>query len=74
MAVRRASEIGKRVRVARITKLASHMIGDTDRAKRWLRSPSMFLGGQTPLATIATDGGYRLVEQSLYAIGYGSVG
>jgi putative toxin-antitoxin system antitoxin component (TIGR02293 family) len=74
MAVSRASEIGKRVRVARISELASIMIGGADKAKRWLRSPSMFLGGQTPLAMIATDDGARLVEQSLYAIGYGSVG
>jgi putative toxin-antitoxin system antitoxin component (TIGR02293 family) len=61
-------------RAARITDLASKMLGDSGRAKEWLRAPSRYLGGKTPLAMLATEVGTHLVEQSLYAIGYGSVG
>jgi putative toxin-antitoxin system antitoxin component (TIGR02293 family) len=61
-------------RAARITDLATKMLGDSTRAKKWLRTPSRYLGGKTPLAMLATEVGTHLVEQSLYAIGYGSVG
>jgi putative toxin-antitoxin system antitoxin component (TIGR02293 family) len=61
-------------RAARITDLATKMLGDSARAKQWLRTPSRYLGGKTPLAMLATEVGTHLVEQSLYAIGYGSVG
>jgi len=50
------------------------MIGDSEKAERWLRAPHRFLRNKTPLAMIETDAGVRAVEQSLYAIAYGGVG
>lgn len=61
-------------RVARVVDLATEMLGDTAAAEVWLRTPSQYLGGETPLEMIATEVGTHFVEESLYAIGYGGVG
>ncbi len=66
---------GDRVyRLARIADLAAEMLGDVSIARQWLRTPSRYLSGETPLAMLSTEVGTQIVEQSLYAIGYGGLG
>jgi putative toxin-antitoxin system antitoxin component (TIGR02293 family) len=60
-------------RFARVFDLATQMLGDAQRAKRWIRMRSQYLGNKTPLEMLQTEIGARAVEQSLYAIGYGGV-
>lgn len=61
-------------RLARIYDFAVDMIGDPNKAARWLRSPNRFLNGRTPIEMLETEIGTQAVEQSLAAIGYGQVG
>lgn len=68
------SEGDRAYRLARVADLAAEMLGDTSVARRWLRTPSRYMGGETPLAMLATEVGTQIVEQSLYAIGYGGIG
>jgi putative toxin-antitoxin system antitoxin component (TIGR02293 family) len=60
-------------RVSRIADLATRMIGDPEKAHRWLRIPVPALGGARPLDMVKTDAGAREVERVLHAIGYGGV-
>jgi putative toxin-antitoxin system antitoxin component (TIGR02293 family) len=60
-------------RIARVADLAVELLGDTDRAKAWLKSPHPYLGGEAPVAMIETEIGTDLVIESLYAIAYGAV-
>lgn len=68
------SEGDRAYRLVRVADLAAEMLGDADVARRWLRTPSRYMGGETPLAMLATEVGTQIVEQSLYAIGYGGIG
>ena len=38
---------------------------------RWLRKAKRALGGETPLAFLASEAGARTVEEMLYRIEYG---
>jgi putative toxin-antitoxin system antitoxin component (TIGR02293 family) len=67
------AEADRTMRLMRITSEAAEAIGDLDKALIWMRSPSRFLGGKTPLEMIETEGGVGLVRQSLGAIAYGGV-
>jgi len=60
-------------RVARIFKLATEMIGDEAKARRWIRGRIPALGGKTPLELLISEAGARQVESVLYSIGYGGV-
>jgi putative toxin-antitoxin system antitoxin component (TIGR02293 family) len=68
-----ATESDRAYRLARVADLATELIGDEDRAIRWLRTPSTYLGGETPLAMLDTEIGTDIVAESLYAIAYGGV-
>jgi len=68
-----ATEADRAYRLARIADLATELIGDADKAKSWLRTPSTYLGGETPVSMLDTEVGADLVAQSLYAIAYGGV-
>jgi putative toxin-antitoxin system antitoxin component (TIGR02293 family) len=61
-------------RVARIADLATEMLGSSAAADVWLRTRSQYFGSEAPFDMIATEVGTQLVEESLYAIGYGGVG
>lgn len=61
-------------RLARVADLATELIGDDERARRWLKTPHRYLGEQTPIAMLDTEIGTDLVIESLYAIAYGGVG
>ena len=67
------TESDRAYRLARVADLAIEMIGDESRAKSWLRTPSAYLGGETPISMLDTEVGTDLVVESLYAIGYGGV-
>jgi putative toxin-antitoxin system antitoxin component (TIGR02293 family) len=67
------TEADRAYRLARIADLATELIGDPDKAKSWLRTPSTYLGGETPVSMLDTEVGADLVAQSLSAIAYGGV-
>ncbi|MBV8369686.1 MAG: DUF2384 domain-containing protein [Candidatus Eremiobacteraeota bacterium] len=68
-----ATEADRAYRLARVADLATELIGDEGKAKSWLRTPSTYLGGETPVGMLDTEIGTELVLESLYAIGYGGV-
>jgi putative toxin-antitoxin system antitoxin component (TIGR02293 family) len=67
------TESDRAYRLARIADLAIEMIGDEARATAWLRTPSTYLGGETPVSMLDTEVGTDLVVESLYAIAHGGV-
>jgi putative toxin-antitoxin system antitoxin component (TIGR02293 family) len=59
-----SDESDRLVRAARIYDRALHLFdGDRERATRWITTPNMALGGETPLSFMATEIGAREVEQ-----------
>ena len=64
-------ETDKAVRLGRIDKMAEKIFGDASKAHRWLRKPKRALGGDTPLAYLATEAGARAVEEMLNQIDHG---
>ena len=58
-------------RVNRILDLATHVLGEQDKAARWLTSQSRTLGGEVPLRMLDTDIGTQRVEQELRQIEFG---
>jgi putative toxin-antitoxin system antitoxin component (TIGR02293 family) len=65
------AESDRTVRVARVYANAVEMIGDPDKAIKWLRSPNRALGGEIPLDQLDTDVGAQLVDDVLGRIAYG---
>jgi putative toxin-antitoxin system antitoxin component (TIGR02293 family) len=66
-----AAESDRTVRMARVYATATEMIGNADKASRWLRTPNRALGGEIPLDLLDTDLGAREVENVLGRIAYG---
>lgn len=64
-------ETDKAVRLARIDRLAENVFGEPSKAHRWLRKPKKALGGEAPLAYLATEAGARIVEDMLHRIDHG---
>lgn len=64
-------ETDKAVRLARVDRLAANVFGDAAKSHRWLRKPKKALGGETPLAYLATEAGARVVEEMLHRIDHG---
>ena len=58
-------------RIKRIHELATHVLGERDKASRWLTAPSRGLGGEVPLQMLDTDIGTQRVQQELREIEYG---
>ena len=67
------TEADRAYRLARIADLAIELIGDEQKGIAWLRVPSVYLGGETPVAMLDTEVGTDAVIESLYAIAYGGV-
>jgi putative toxin-antitoxin system antitoxin component (TIGR02293 family) len=59
-------------RLRRVYDFAADMIGDRDRARMWLGTPSRALDGNVPLDLLDTDAGTRLVEDTLLRISDGA--
>ncbi len=68
-----ADESDKIYRLAYVMALAAKVLGDRDKAYRWLRRPNRALGGAVPLAAIGTEPGLREVERELGRIEYGVI-
>jgi len=64
-------ESDRAARLARVIALATEVLGTTEKAASWLRTPNRALGGELPIDVLDTDPGYRSVEEVLYAIAYG---
>jgi len=64
-------ESDKLARLARIYDYAVKVFGETERARAWLEEPKRRFDGRTPLQTLQTETGGRLVEQMLVQIDYG---
>ena len=65
-------ESDRLVRLTRIQALAEDVLGDAEKANRWLREPLHILGDKTPLDVAQTDSGARVVEQLLAKIDWGA--
>jgi putative toxin-antitoxin system antitoxin component (TIGR02293 family) len=64
-------ETEKALRLARVDRLAANVFGDAAKAHRWLGKPKKPLGGETPLAYLATEQGACVVEEMLHRIDHG---
>ena len=64
-------ESDRLARVARAIALAEETMQDPAKAHAWLRRPNRALGNERPLDLLATEGGARLVEQTLGRIAHG---
>ena len=58
-------------RIRRIVDLATEILGETNKASRWLTSESRALDGQIPLYMLDTDIGTQRVQQELRQIQFG---
>lgn len=58
-------------RVQRILDLATHVLGQTEKASLWLTSESRALDGEVPLRMLDTDIGTQRVQHELRAIEFG---
>jgi putative toxin-antitoxin system antitoxin component (TIGR02293 family) len=64
-------ETDKALRLQRIAALGEQVFGDRAKAHRWMRKPKRSLGGETPLAYLASENGARIVEEMLGRIEHG---
>ena len=60
------------IRIYRLEKLAEDVFGDSEDARKWLRTENLGLGA-TPLSMLDTDLGAQEVSRVLQAIAYGGV-
>ena len=58
-------ESDRLVRLLRVMARAHETFQNAEKAERWLRSSNRALGGRTPLETLQTESGARLVENVL---------
>jgi putative toxin-antitoxin system antitoxin component (TIGR02293 family) len=65
-------ESDRLVRLARLQALAEDVLGDADKANRWLRERLPILDGKRPLDVGETEAGARVVEQILAKIDWGA--
>ena len=66
-----ASESDRLVRVTRVAAEAEGVLGDDDKAGRWLQKPNRALGGAIPIDLLSSDLGAGQVETILGRIEYG---
>ncbi len=65
-------ESDRLVRLTRIQALAEDVLGNAEKANRWLREALRVLDDKTPLDVAQTDSGARVVEQILAKIDWGA--
>jgi putative toxin-antitoxin system antitoxin component (TIGR02293 family) len=65
-------ESDRLVRLARLQAVAGDVLGDPDKANRWLRARLSILDGRRPLDMGETEAGARVVEQILAKIDWGA--
>ena len=47
---------------------ATLVVGDVDKAEKWLNSPLPVLNGRTPLSVLKDESGYKQIEVILFKI------
>lgn len=67
----RPAESDRLFRLARVAAQAVEVLGNQEKASRWLHTANRALGGEPPLALLDTDVGSRQVEDVLGRIEYG---
>lgn len=67
----RRDESDRLFRLVRIATRASEVLGNREKAARWLHTPNRALGGVKPLELLDTDLGSRQVEDILGRIEHG---
>ena len=65
-------ESDRAARVARTMALAERAFANREKANRWLHKNLDGLGGHTPMESIRTDAGARIVENLLARISWGA--
>ena len=68
----RADESDRLFRLGRIAALAETVLGDREKATRWLHQANRALGSATPLHQLDTELGARQVEDVLLRIAHGT--
>lgn len=58
-------------RLVRVAERAEEVLGDRDKAARWLRKPNRALRGKRPIGLLESDVGARMVERALGRIEHG---
>jgi putative toxin-antitoxin system antitoxin component (TIGR02293 family) len=64
-------ESDKVIRYSRLFEHATHVFGDIEKARAWLKHPQYGLGGAVPLDYARTEAGAREVDDLLGRIDYG---
>jgi putative toxin-antitoxin system antitoxin component (TIGR02293 family) len=67
----RGGESDRLLRVARVAALAEQILGEREKAARWLRRANPALGGRIPLRALDTDLGASQVETVLHRVEHG---
>jgi putative toxin-antitoxin system antitoxin component (TIGR02293 family) len=65
-------ESDRLVRMARIQSIAEDVLGDLEKANRWLRQGLGILDGKMPLEVARTEAGARVVEKILATLDWGA--
>jgi putative toxin-antitoxin system antitoxin component (TIGR02293 family) len=66
-----AAESEKSLRLARVIAKSCQVVGNEDKAKAWVLSPNVSLGGKRPIDLLETDIGAEQVHNVLQAIEWG---
>ena len=64
-------ESDRTLRMARVVALAKEVLGEEEKASRWMSTPNRALGGRRPFDLLDTEPGVRGVEEVLQRIAYG---
>ncbi len=70
-AVLPADESERSFRIARLTDLASEVLGSMEKVSVWFKEPNFALGNKPPIELVKTEPGARLVERILHQIRHG---
>lgn len=58
-------------RVTRAVSMATEVLGNVDKGRRWLKSPNRALGGEVPFDLLDTEIGAHQVEEVLVRLNHG---
>lgn len=64
-------ETGRWLRAAKLRALADEVLGDNEKAIRWLHKPRKSFGGENAITLMQTEAGAQLVEDTLNQIDAG---
>ncbi|MEN0001598.1 MAG: antitoxin Xre/MbcA/ParS toxin-binding domain-containing protein [Pseudomonadota bacterium] len=65
------AETDRLKRLERVFEMAERVLGQADKANRWLRKSNRALDGHVPMDLLKSESGARMVEDVLHAIDYG---